>query len=1550
MSRPSDWSPVDMDRDPTPGDPDEVRALAEELQEFADDVGEALGKIRGMAGERAMLDWAGLSADAFRREFDGVPDNLTKLEESYSLCSQALNAYWPKLQNAQGMADRALDRAITAQADLASAQSALGDATDWVGRAGDEAERLQREGERENVEPPDEADVRAATRDQQAAEAAAGAAQARVNDAEERLSAARQLAQDAQEMREEAARQCSQGIEEASDAGIQNRRWWEKAIDWVTDNWDTLVEACKLVVAVLGVVVMIIGGPLAWVVLAAAVIVLADTLIKYARGEAGLLDVAFAALDCIPGMKGITTAAGLAAGVRGLARAGLRGTARNMRDAAVRGRDMLVDGFQSAYTRVRSLIRSGGTDPVDLATGKMFLPQTDVTLPGVLPLRFTRRVEAGYRAGRWFGPSWSSTCDQRLEVDDEGVVFLSDDGMVLTYPPAEEPGRAVLPYQGPRWELARDAEGAYRLTQATSGVTRHFAAPDGRGVGRIVRMTDRHHNTLAFDYGLDGAPTAIRHSGGYHLVLSTDAGRITELRLVGAGEDGTDVTIKRYGYDEVGNLTEVANPGASPLRFTYDEHQRVTSWTDTNGLRYGYTYDERGRCVAEGGDAGDFALTFDYRETLEDWPGHSVTTLTDGRGAQTRYVVNDAFQIVAEISPGGGTTHTEYDANHQLVRHVDPLGNLTRFENNAQGRPVAVHYPDGRTTRYAYNEFGQPTEIRRHDGGLWRREYDDRGNRTAVIDAAGAITRYEYDDAGRLLAVQDVQGHRTTIEHNPAGLPVRITDPLGSCVVRRYDAFGRVNEVIDPLGAVTRMWWTVESRVARLQRPNGAEETWCYDAEGNCLSHVDAAGGVTRYEYGRFDLLSARVEPDGARYTFEHDPVTLQLTKVFNPQGLTWEYAYDLDGRLASETDFDGRLVAYRRDPAGRLVGRTTSLGQDIAFEHDEVGRVLRKDAAGVLTTYDYDAAGMMVRAASPDSEVLWTRDEVGRVVAETVNGRTLSYRYDTAGRRTERVTPGGSTTRHAYDAAGRLTVLGASGHTVEFGHDAAGHEISRLFGDSVTLVQEWEPTSGRLVQQVADGPRGRVAERSYTYRPDGAPIGIDDQGRGHLDLALDPVGRVVEISARDWHESYAYDEAGNQTAASWPSRRTEGTAQGERQYVGTRLVRAGGVHYEYDAAGRVVLRRRTRLSRKPDVWRYTWDAEDRLTSVTTPDGTLWRYTYDPLGRRTAKLRMAADGDSIVHRTLFTWDGSILTEQHTSAPDAPDVVITWDHQGLRPVAQTERLVDAATQEEIDDRFFAIATDLVGTPTELVDESGDVAWRGRATLWGVTSWNRDSAAHTPLRFPGQYHDQESGLHHNHYRYYDPETARYLSRDPLGLGPAPNPVAYVSNPLVWVDPLGLGPCHGVFEHGGNVHYLPLDDYGRATGVDAVLTRSMLNQGSGANSAIHPSGWNGQGVRYNEGRGHLLADRLGGNGDLEENLVTLTQDPTNTPIMRDQIEALVYDAVDAGQTVRYEVRAHYPGPGDIAPAGLSFHAVGDGGFRLDRYLENPAGMFGFGETEQL
>ncbi|PBC70647.1 RHS repeat-associated protein [Streptomyces sp. TLI_235] len=227
----------------------------------------------------------------------------------------------------------------------------------------------------------------------------------------------------------------------------------------------------------------------------------------------------------------------------------------------------------------------------------------------------------------------------------------------------------------------------------------------------------------------------------------------------------------------------------------------------------------------------------------------------------------------------------------------------------------------------------------------------------------------------------------------------------------------------------------------------------------------------------------------------------------------------------------------------------------------------------------------------------------------------------------------------------------------------------------------------------------------------------------------------------------------------------------------------------------------------KPDTWHYTWDADDRLTGVTTPDGARWRYLYDPFGRRIAKQPLSADGSGVEEQTDFTWDGPALAEQTTQAAYLPGPhTLSWDHNGLYPLAQTETIATALSagtpQAQIDRRFFAIVTDLVGTPTELVDPATNaIAWRATPTLWGHMTWPADSTTYTPMRFPGQYFDAETRLHYNLHRYYDPDIARYTSPDPLGLAPAPNPEAYVGNPHLVSDPLGLSP-HRNGSGGGTV----------------------------------------------------------------------------------------------------------------------------------------------------
>ncbi|MEU3252694.1 putative T7SS-secreted protein [Streptomyces sp. NPDC006997] len=1038
--------------------------------------------------------------------------------------------------------------------------------------------------------------------------------------------------------------------------------------------------------------------------------------------------------------------------------------------------------------------RKQGGDPVDLATGRMYLPQTDVQLPGILQLVFTRRTESGCTFGRFLGPAWTSTVDERLQIDAIGVIHVTAEGLLVSYP-HPVPGASTTPESGrARTLLARDTDGDYTVTDPDSGFVFHFTGPSGSepggdGTAWLSGITERNGHTITVDRGEDGLPLTLAHSAGYRVKLSVTDGRITALALADAGEAGTDLPLMSYGYED-GNLTTVTKPSGATTHFTYDDRRRVTSWTDSNNSRYDYVYDDQDRVIAEGGEAGHIQITLTYTDPTPD-TGHRTTTLTTADGHATRHLFGPGCRLLAVTDPLGHTTRFTYDARGNLLTRTDPLGLTTAFSYDEDGRVVRAIRPDRSELRTVRGPFGLPVEVIGPDGTRMVHEYDERGNRTAVTDQAGSTTRYTYDPAGRLTSVTDALGATTRVVCDAAGLPVEVTDPGGAVTRTERNGLGRLVRVTDPVGGVTRLQWHADGQLAQRTGPDGATESWTYDGEGNCLTHTDASGGVSRFEYTHFDLPVARTRPDGARYEFEHD-AELRLTRVINPQELTWTYEYDAAGNIISETDFDGRTLTYRVDAAGRLAARVNALGGTISFERDQLGQVVRKDVDGNVTTYAYDRAGRLLEAAGPDSELRYQYDRRGKVKTELVDGRPVSYSYDALGRRTRRTTPTGHVTSYAYGADGQPQRLTTGGHRIDFTHDAAGRELARVFGNTITMTSAWDETGRLSEQRITTGARA-VNNRAYTYRADGHLISVTDRLSGTRTFDLDSAGRVTAVHAQGWTERYAYDDAGNQTSASWPPRHPGSEATGPRTYSGTAITRAGAVRFEHDALGRVTMRQETRLSRKPDTWRYEWDTDNRLTSVTTPDGTLWRYRYDPLGRRTAKQRLAADGESVVEEVRFTWDGLTLCEQTSHQPHDPHTVaLTWDHRADAPLAQTERILTADDrQKEIDRRFFAIATDLIGTPTELIDETGDIAWRTRTTLWGTTAWARDSSAYTPLRFPGQYYDPETGLHYNYFRHYDPETGRYTSPDPLGLAPAPNPVAYVDNPSSGYDPLGLMP---------------------------------------------------------------------------------------------------------------------------------------------------------------
>ncbi|WP_089157668.1 DUF6531 domain-containing protein [Micromonospora sp. NBS 11-29] len=997
-------------------------------------------------------------------------------------------------------------------------------------------------------------------------------------------------------------------------------------------------------------------------------------------------------------------------------------------------------------------------DLVDVATGDVVLAETDVMLPGVLPLVFERRHRSSPRAGRWFGRSWMSSLDQRLRVTGEQIEASFADGQVLRWRPRGDAGASALPVSGPAWPLRQNPDGSYTVNDPQRGLTWQFEHRAGHAAGELplTSVTDRAGHEITFSYDGAGRPLGIAHSGGHRLRVSVTGDQVTALTV--AGRDGlADVTLRRFEYDGAGNLSGVVDSTGLARRFTYDDAGRVTGRTDRNGHSRRYMFDDEGRCVRVDGPDGVLlgALAFE--------PG--VTRWTNAGGAVTTYEITGSARIAAITDATGKTARTEYDERGRVAAHIDALGRVVRYAYDDRGNLVAVTNPDGRETRVDVDDANLPARITGPDGGVWLQVFDKYGNLTELTAPDGSVLRCGYDARGHLAEVTDANGTVTTVACDSTGLPVAVTEPTGAAVRYERDQLGRVVRITSSDGGTTSCTWTTEGLPVSRTLPDGSTETWAWDGERNLLRRTSATGAVTSYTYSPGGQLASIAWPDGALSEFGYDDG--RCLAVVTHGGLRWRYEHDSVGRLSAQTDYNGSTTQYWYDAAGQLVHRVNASGHEASFAYDPIGKLAWHHVAdGTVTKFDWDPAGRLLRAWNDDVDLVLVRDVLGRVVSESCNGRTVTLTYDAAGNVTGRVTPSGAATAWAYDAARMPSALTVGGRELRFGHDPAGRETTRKLPGGVVVTQRWDQL-GRLVAQDLTGPVAArpLRQRAYTFGPDGFVSTATDALDGDRNFQRDAAGRLTIVTGEGGgHPArYRYDPVGNLVDVAGPAAGVPDLpSQGPREINGTLTARAGNVRYGYDAAGRVISRTRTGATGDPETWRYTWDANSHLYSVTLPDGTRWRYQYDPLGRRIGKRHLAADG-ALLRETQFSWAGPLLVEQRDLDGDT-EKVTTWEYGGDCGVPLTQ--VSGAD-------FHCVVAGQGGRPTELVAPDGSVA--GDAT--------------TPWRGPGRYHDRETGLHYHQHRYYDPETGVHLSPAPGALSSGSNPHASAPVPVVVSRPPGL-----------------------------------------------------------------------------------------------------------------------------------------------------------------
>ncbi|MDT0266836.1 DUF6531 domain-containing protein [Streptomyces sp. DSM 44915] len=994
-----------------------------------------------------------------------------------------------------------------------------------------------------------------------------------------------------------------------------------------------------------------------------------------------------------------------------------------------------------------------GPDGVDPVRARLRLAVEDLRLPGVLPLVLARHHRGRTRAGRAFGLAWASNLDQRLLLRDSSVRLVTETGGLLDYPaPAAgsgPPGPAAppaLPLRGPRWPLVWDGTpgGAISVRRPDLGLTLRFR-PLAGGSGAelpLVAVVDSRGNALDLRHDARGRLTEVTHSGGYRLGIDSDAaGRIVEVRLLSAA---ARPALLRCRYDHAGNLTEVEDAAGSVEGYVYDGNRAIVEFRDRAGDVFRYRHDPAGRVTAVAGPRG-------FRSRLLVHEGRH-TTVTDALGHRWLFERDPAGRLAALTDPLGQVTRYATEADGRSHVRTDALGRTTEHRHDPLGHRTETIWPDGTRRTVESDEHGRPVRLTAEDGARTELTRDAHGDVTAVTTPDGRTVRLDYHAGGGLAAVTDALGARWRYACDRAGLPLTVTDPAGEVTRLTRDERGAVVRITGPRGGQRRLERDAVGRLASVTEPSGAAHRWRRDPLGRPLSHTDPAGATTEWARGPLGVCRTLVRPDGGTLSYRHD-AELRLIQVTDPAGREWEYAHDAAGRLTEMADVGERPLRLRHDAAGQCVGWTNGAGQRVSLRLDARGRVTERRTEAGLDRFGWDPVGRLSWAESSEARLTVERDGAGAVLAETVNDRTVVTERDAAGRPVRRRLPSGAETRYAYDPAGRLVGLTAEGHRVALELDPDGREVARRIDGAEALRQSWD-ADGRLTEQILLA--GTARRRGWTYRADGALTGSTDEVTGAVAYRRDAAGRPLWVRESAGEVSFHYDRLGQ-------------LAGPEREFAGPLLVAdASGAAWRQDARGRVVSVTRKLPSGAVGTCHYTWDALDRLTDVVMPDGRHWHYVHDPLGRRVAKHLLDEFGE-VRERSLTDWSGGLPVAR--TEPDGSVTSWHWapdDHR--RPLVQTES----------GGRGYALVTDPAGTPTELVDERGDVVWRRRATPWGAPTGQGSDTAHCPLGFPGQLYDEETGLfydfRHGH-RYYDPADARYLSpvADPAApFTPPPRPV--------------------------------------------------------------------------------------------------------------------------------------------------------------------------------
>jgi RHS repeat-associated protein len=1026
--------------------------------------------------------------------------------------------------------------------------------------------------------------------------------------------------------------------------------------------------------------------------------------------------------------------------------------------------------------------------PVDVATGRMMTFPVDFELPGPIPLKFQRVYASSWcERPSELGYGWSHTLDERIWLERGKVVYKTGDGRELEFDAFHFPGRRMAKGQE-NWHAVDKltlrclGDGKWTI-RSKDGLTREFGLlPGNTKISRLLQIRDRVENTIRLEYNRKNELEYVTDSAGRQLRFIHDGhGRLHRIALPAPTWDGWFDAVKfEYSKDE--DLVGAKDANGNWTRYEYDRHLMVRE-TDRDGLSFYFVYDgddSTAACVRTWGDGGIFDHEIVYDRL------HMRTFVTDSLGHTKTYQMNPANAVVAVYDAHGAETRYEYNDVLWKTAEVGPLGATTRFEHDARGNVTRTTIPNGASSTVTYDRFDRPLSATDIAGVEWQWFYDEFGRVLWRKTSAGEVLRVTYE--GKVACVMEINLDRYELRHDEQGNVTHVTRPDGAVLIRKFDHLGRMKARRDVAGNLTELERDLLGRVVAVRTPDGTVRQAKHSHEGDLLAVFNGYTWIA-YTYEGFHVLASQtVARDTVRW--EHDTEG-QLVAVTNEIGETYRFLRDARGDVKEEVGFDGRKHVFVRDHARRVTMLFKPSKSHQKFGYDVMGNVtevLYPD--GSKDSFTYSVTGRLLTATNAAGTAWFERDARGRVMREGFGDDWVRSAYDERHRRIGVATSRGLAEHIERDILGDVRAIAApdAGWQATFERNIFGHEIARTLPGGIHSRWERDNEGRPLAQYIAKDGQWI---RSTRYRWSGQEriAEISDSVDGASLFYHDDRSRLIgaDYVARGERQRRFLDPAGNIYKQSGASDRRYGK--------GGVLLEAEGTKYAYDGDGNVTARELPTGER----WEYVWNGAGRLAEVCKPDGSKVTFKYDALARRIEKALYKAHAKDPQATVRWVWDGHVAIHEVTD-----DSVATWlfEPGTFVPLAKSERRRrDAgAAQPLLGDsenlsttRAYSVVSDHLGTPRELRDEVGRLAWKSQLDIFGVATTEGTRPEDCEWKWSGQYADDDTGLYYNRFRYYEPSTGRYISQDPVGLAGGTQAYGYVSDPLVWTDPLGLaGQC--------------------------------------------------------------------------------------------------------------------------------------------------------------